>query len=103
MPYKPEFIALGASALGILYGLYLAFWINRQDKGTAKMVEIAQAIAQGARAYLKRQNITLTYVALILFVILGLTFNWTMAAGFLVGAFLSALAGYIGMSISVQA
>ncbi len=101
---KPaEYLSIGASVIGILYGLYLAVWIRRQEKGNDKMIEIANAIAQGARAYLKRQNTTLAYVAVVLFVVLGLTMNWVSALGFLVGAILSALAGYIGMMISVQA
>lgn len=100
---KPENLAVIASVIGILYGLYLAAWVRKQDSGNDKMKEIAEAIAQGARAYLKRQNTTLLFVALILFIILGLTLNWVSAVGFLVGAFLSGLAGYIGMMISVQA
>ncbi len=103
MIYKPEFLALGASVLGILYGLYLALWIGRQPRGNDKMIEISDAIAQGAKAYLKRQDTTIAVVAIVLFVILGLLLNWVSAAGFLVGAILSGLAGYIGMMISVQA
>lgn len=100
---QPESIAIAASIIGILYGFYLSYWVKRQDKGSDKMNEIADAIAQGARAYLKRQNTTLSYVAILLFIIIGLTLNWVSAIGFLVGAILSGLAGYIGMMISVQA
>ncbi len=103
MFHKPEFLALAASILGILYGLYLIIWIRRQPRGTDKMIEISNAIAEGARAYLKRQDVTLGYVAVVLFVLIGLLLDWTSAAGFLVGAVLSGLAGYIGMTISVQA
>lgn len=103
MNFSPEWIAIYTGIIGVLYGLFLAFWVRRQDKGTPKMIEISEAIAEGARAYLRRQNATIAVIAVILFVILGLTMNWVSAAGFLVGAILSALAGYIGMMISVQA
>lgn len=96
-------LAIGAGVVGVLYGLFLAGWIRRQPRGNAKMVEISDAIAVGARAYLKRQNTTIAYIALILFLVLGYWWDWTTAIGFLVGAILSALAGYIGMMISVQA
>ncbi|MGH2566836.1 MAG: sodium/proton-translocating pyrophosphatase, partial [Bacteroidota bacterium] len=103
MPITPEWLAIGASVIGVLYGLYLAFWVNRQEKGNERMIAISNAIAEGARAYLKRQNITISYIAVILFIALGFSFNWVTASGFLVGAILSGLAGYIGMMISVQA
>ncbi|MDP2789786.1 MAG: sodium-translocating pyrophosphatase [bacterium] len=95
--------ALGAAILAILAGLWLAKWILGLPQGTDKMKEIASAIQQGARAYLNRQTQTVAWVAAALFVILGLFVNWTTAIGFLVGAVLSALAGYVGMYIAVRA
>ena len=95
--------ALAAAVLAIVYGLALAKWILSQPKGDAKMQEIAAAIQEGAKAYLTRQTKTLGIVAAVLFVVLGLALNWTSALGFLVGAVLSALAGFIGMTISVTA
>ncbi|MBI4948374.1 sodium-translocating pyrophosphatase [Candidatus Berkelbacteria bacterium] len=92
-----------AGVLAVLYGLFLARWIVKQDAGSEKMQEIAKAIQTGAQAYLNRQYRTVAIVALIVFVILGLILNWLTAYGFLVGAILSALSGYIGMNISVRA
>jgi K(+)-stimulated pyrophosphate-energized sodium pump len=97
--------SVGAS---ILYGLWLTYNILRQPAGDEKMQEIALAIQQGAAAYLKRQYIVVAGVAVVLAILIYLfidsqagTFNSTI--GFLVGAILSALAGFIGMSVSVRA
>ncbi len=103
MRFSPEWFAIGSGIIGVIYGLALALWVMRQDPGTPKMVEISNAIAEGARAYLRRQNTAVAYIAAILFVVIGWGLNWKMAAGFLVGALLSTLAGYIGMTISVRA
>jgi K(+)-stimulated pyrophosphate-energized sodium pump len=95
--------ATGVGALAVIYALLLAGWINRQPAGEEKMLSIAEAIQQGARAYLNRQYRTIAIVAVIMFAALGFFLNWLIAAGFLVGAVLSALSGYIGMNISVRA
>ena len=93
------------------YGLWLRTAILSFDAGTAKMQEIASYIQEGAKAYLNRQYTTIAIVAAIIFTILlvafGLQRDWKFgiltATGFLIGAGLSALAGYIGMFISVKA
>ncbi len=95
--------ATGSGLLAVLYGFALAKWIAKQPKGSDKMVQIAKAIQQGAQAYLNRQYKTIGIVALFVFITLGLFLNWILAAGFLIGAILSAFAGYIGMNISVRA
>ncbi len=96
-------LAYGGAALAILYGLMASLSILKQPVGTKKMADIALAIQQGAKAYLNRQYSTIALVALVLFVILLYAINWRTAVGFLVGALFSALAGYIGMNVSVRA
>ena len=95
--------ALGASALGILYGLYLIFWIMRQPAGNAKMQEIAKAIQEGASAYLKRQYQVVAAIAIVLAAIIWWKLGLITALGFLLGGFLSALAGAIGMTVATRA
>ncbi|MDP3992656.1 MAG: sodium-translocating pyrophosphatase [bacterium] len=95
--------ATGAGILTVLYALWLVSWINKQPKGDAKMIEISEAIQQGAKAYLNRQYRTVAMVAILVFALLGFLLNWTIALGFLTGAILSGLCGYIGMNVSVRA
>jgi len=95
--------ALASSLIAIIYGLILAYRINKKSAGNEKMQEIAKAIQEGAKAYLNRQYTTIGYIAAILFVVLWYFIDGYTAAGFLVGAILSALAGYIGMNVSVRA
>lgn len=95
--------SLVASLVAIIYGLVLAYNINKKSAGNEKMQEIARAIQEGAKAYLNRQYKTIGYIAGILFVILWYFIDGYTAAGFLIGAVLSALAGYIGMNVSVRA
>jgi len=102
MTNQVYFLALGAGILSVIYGIYLILWIMRKPEGNEKMKEIARAIQEGAKAYLNRQYRTVAVVGLVVFLILGAAISWLTAIGFLVGAVLSALAGYIGMNISVR-
>ena len=95
--------ALIAGVLAIIYGLLLARFILKKSPGNARMQEIASAIQTGAKAYLNRQYKTIAIIAMILFVILSFALGLRTGIGFLVGAIFSALAGYIGMNISVRA
>ena len=70
--------------------------------GSGKMVEISQAIRQGAVSYLKRQYKTIGLVSLVLFLILCFSLGFVAGLGFLIGAFLSALSGFVGMMVSTQ-
>jgi len=97
--------ALVSSVIAIVYGLFLIRVVMSKGAGDAKMQEIAAAIQQGAKAYLNRQYKTIGVIAIVLFLIIGFVpmLGWMMAISFLVGAILSALAGYIGMNVSVRA
>ncbi|TSC84242.1 MAG: K(+)-stimulated pyrophosphate-energized sodium pump [Parcubacteria group bacterium Gr01-1014_13] len=95
--------AILPALLAIIYGVVLITWINRQPNGDDRMKSIAKAIQEGAKAYLGRQYKTIAIVAAAVFVVLWLTVGSLTALGFLTGAFLSGLAGVIGMNVSVRA
>ena len=103
-------IAIGVSVLALLYAIFLVILVLRKPKGTADMQEIAKAIQEGAVAYLNRQAMTMTFFAIVIFLLITFFIpagnhndGMWMGIGFLVGALFSGLAGYIGMSISVRA
>jgi K(+)-stimulated pyrophosphate-energized sodium pump len=96
--------ALVCSGVAIAYGIYLTVWLLRQPDGNERMREIARAIQEGASAYLKRQYTTIAAVSIVPFLLLGFynKLGWGTAIGFLVGATLSAAAGFIGMNVAVR-
>ena len=96
-------LSIGAGLVALIYGGILIQWILRQPSGDGKMIGIAKAIQDGARAYLARQYKTIAIIGVVILVLIGLFLNWWLAAGFAVGAIFSALAGFIGMFISVRA
>jgi len=95
--------ALAAATAAILYGVVTSFRIISMDSGNAKMREIADAIAQGASAYLTRQYTAVAAVAVVIFAAISMLISLETAIGFLVGAIASAASGFIGMNISVRA
>ncbi|MGI9223879.1 MAG: sodium-translocating pyrophosphatase [Woeseiaceae bacterium] len=96
-------LSIGAGALAVLFGLVTTQWILKQSAGSDRMQEIAKAIQEGAGAYMNRQYGTIGVVGIVLFIILGFALDWYTAIGFAIGAIFSALAGYIGMYVSVRA
>src|SRR5881398_3757264 len=96
--------ALICAGAAVVYGLYLTSWLLRQPAGTERMQEIARAVQEGAAAYLRRQYTTIAVVSIVPFLLLGLyhKLGWGTAFGFLIGAALSAAAGFIGMNVAVR-
>ncbi len=102
--------ALGISVLALVYAVFLIMWVVKQPSGNKEMQAIALSIQEGATAYLNRQSLTMGFFGILIFVVLYFiipkgSYNnnlWT-AVSFIVGALFSALAGYIGMSVSVRA
>ena len=95
------FIILSGLA-GLLYGVFLIVSVLKYPEGPEEQRSISKAIREGAAAYLKRQYKTIAVIALVLAIGLYFAINPTTAVGFLVGGFLSALAGYIGMTVAVR-
>jgi K(+)-stimulated pyrophosphate-energized sodium pump len=92
-----------ASIVAIAFSLIVALRIKRLPAGDDKMKEIAAAIAEGARAFLTRQYKTVGIVAVVIAVILYIALGLNASIAFLVGAVASALAGFVGMTVSVFA
>ena len=96
-------IIWAAVAVALAYGFWLVFNVLNKDAGDEKMQEIAGAIQLGAAAYLKRQYKVVAIVALVFAGIIYYLLGQNSAIGFLIGAILSGLAGFIGMSVAVRA
>lgn len=96
------FIILAGIA-GIVYGTFLIVSVLKKSEGSNEQKEISNAIREGALAYLKRQYKTIAIIAVILAVGIYFGIGLKTSLGFLIGGFLSALAGYIGMNVSVRA
>ena len=96
-------IAPISGIISILAALYLFSNLVKQEKGTQKMVEIADAIREGSNAYLKRQNQTLAVFVLIMAVLLWILLSFQVAVAYVLGAVCTALASFLGMAAAVRA
>ncbi len=96
--------ALVCAGAAVVYGLGLTVWLLGRPAGSERMQEIARAVQEGAAAYLRRQYTTIAAVAVVPFLIIGFynKLGWGTALGFLIGATLSAAAGFIGMNVAVR-
>jgi len=96
--------ALVCAGVAVAYGLYLTWWLLRQPAGSERMQAISHAVQEGASAYLRKQYSTIAVVAVIAFIPLAAyhKLGWGTAFGFLIGAILSAAAGFIGMNVAVR-
>ncbi|MCL4498001.1 MAG: sodium-translocating pyrophosphatase [Deltaproteobacteria bacterium] len=106
---KAMIFGIVAGLVAVIYSISVTIWALKQDEGSEKMKQIAKAIQEGATAFLNRQYRTVAIVGIIIFALILIGGIWIpqfgilTASGFLLGAILSALAGYLGMFNAVRA
>jgi len=97
------YVIIFTGLIAVFYSYLLSKQILKASPGNAKMQEIAEAIQIGAKAYLKRQYITIAIVGVVVLAIVSYFFSLLVGLGYFIGATLSGIAGYVGMLISVEA
>ena len=106
---KAMIFGIIAGIIAVIYSIAVTIWALKHDEGSEKMKQIAKAIQEGATAFLNRQYRTVAIVGIIIFALILIGGIWIpqfgilTASGFLLGAILSALAGYLGMFNAVRA
>src|SRR5258708_2706951 len=96
-------LVIACGLLALAYGWFTSRQVLAANAGSARMQEISGAVQVGARAYLNRQYRTIAIVGVAVLIVLGVTLGLRVAIGYLIGAVLSAAAGYIGINFSVHA
>lgn len=96
-------LAIASGLIGVIYALFIAAWVTKQDSGSDRMRQISDAVKEGAMAFLAREYKTVAVVAVVLVVLLAWKLGVWTAIGFIIGTVGSALAGYIGMMVTVRA
>ncbi len=92
-----------SSVVSLLAAAYMYRWVRRQDNSNDRMREISRAIREGANAYMKRLYLALAGVVLVVGVLLLIFFGPQVAVAYVIGSIFSALAGYFGMGVALQA
>src|SRR6195952_3793339 len=106
---KLFYVVPAMGIIGLLFTAVRSAWVSKQDAGNERMTEIARYIAEGAMAFLKAEYKILTYFVLIAALLLGImgysnaNSHWSICLAFILGAFFSALAGFIGMRVATKA
>src|SRR5881296_2088776 len=86
----------------VVFAVVLIYLVLNQPTGNDRMREIASAIQEGAAAYLNRQYTVIAIIGVVIAIVIGFFIDWTTAGLYIVGAVLSAAAGYVGMNIAVR-
>ena len=98
------YLIILAGIIAVAYGVFTSAGLMKASTGNERMNEIAGAIQEGARAYLNKQYKTIAIVGVLVVIVLFALFqNMIAPVGFIIGAVLSGIAGYVGMLVSVQA
>src|SRR5438067_13505522 len=96
-------LSMVCAAIGLVFAFLLIGIVLRASAGNERMRQISGAVQEGAKAYLNRQVVTISVIAVIIFILLFIFKDHPTAIGFVIGAFCSLAAGFIGMRIAVIA